>query len=182
MKVCLIYSGWLRSYDRCKTNHLDAMGDHEIVEVHINESHVDPEYFKHDDWVYNANKAPETIVRTTLNQWFNMMLAFSSAPKDCDVYVRMRYDILIHGRLDFSDIEPNTVYIPSGNDYRDGINDQLAYGDYESIRKYYDVYNNYDTLYNNGCLFHTETMVKRNLDYSNVKVKRLPDTTTEIVR
>lgn len=181
MKVYLIYSGWLRSYNKCKNNHSDVFVADEVCSVHVNEGNTDLEHYNHDDWVYNSNKAPETIVRNTLNQWRNMMLAFNLAPKSFDVYVRMRYDILIEGNINFSSIKPNTVYIPYGNDYRGGINDQFAYGDYDSIKKYYDVYNNYNDLYYGGCLFHTETLVKANIERTNLAVERISNK-VEIVR
>jgi len=115
----LIYSGYTRTYDQCKSNHMENITGAELCETHRNETTNDLEHYKFDDYTYNSNKAPETIVRCTLNQWYNNFMSFVNVKKeDSDVFIRMRYDIKIHGLIDLAEYSynDNTIYIPKGHD------------------------------------------------------------------
>ena len=95
----------------------------------------------------------------------------------------VQYDMIIYMRADqqfISDliipepILPNTVYIPYGYDW-DGLNDQFAMGDINSIRIFTDLYNNVDRIYNKTRVnFHTETYVQLYLEDANINVIRFP--------
>lgn len=175
MKICLIYSGWLRTYEQCKPNHLQIIGVHD--EVHINETNTEIHYYKENIEEYNTNKAPETQTMHTLNQWRNNWLAFNKVPiMTYDVLVRMRYDIELTNKIDFStyNCENNVIYIPEGSDYRNGCNDQLAFGNYMTMQKYYSVYQNYKSMFQRGFEFHTESYLKQNLIDEGVKIIRIP--------
>lgn len=70
-------------------------------------------------------------------------------------------------------IEPNTVYIPNGNDYYNGINDQFAFGDENSMEKYCSSFDNMVNIFNKykeG--YHTETYILFNIQYTGLNVKR----------
>jgi hypothetical protein len=58
------------------------------------------------------------------------------------------YDLIVSCRLDlyieqYSPEKPlvNTIYIPAGEDHM-GINDRLAYGDFQTMKKYMNLYDN----------------------------------------
>lgn len=176
MRVCLIYSGWLRTYDQCKPNHNEMIGVHD--EVHINETNTEIHYYKENLEEYNTNKAPETQTMHTLNQWRNNWLAFQLATP-ADIYVRMRYDIEITNKIDFStySIEDNVIYIPEGSDYRNGCNDQFAFGNHMTMEKYYSIYQNYKSMFERGFEFHTESYLKQNLIDQGVRIVRIPTMT-----
>ena len=159
MKVCLIYSGWLRTYEQCKANHKEMMIAEEFNSVHINEYNTQLHYHTEDIDEYNLNRIPETVVRHSLNQWRNSWLSFQLAPKGFNIYVRMRYDIELTNKIDFSTytIEDNVIFITEGNDYRDGCNDQFAFGNYMTMEKYYSVYQNHAEIFSTGHKLHTES-------------------------
>jgi len=183
MRVCLLYSGWVRTYNQCMQNHIENLKSDSIICVHVNESNTNIDYHKTDIEQYNTNKAGETVVRHTLNQWRNNFLVFDKAPKDCDVYVRMRYDIKLSGLIDFRQytFSDGLIYIPQGHDYREGINDQFAFGNLNTMTEYYTLYLRHETIFNRGVLFHTETFVKQNLINSGTEIVRIP-IQTEIIR
>jgi hypothetical protein len=95
----------------------------------------------------------------------------------------VRYDIIIYIRADqqfTSDliipepIQPNTVYIPNGYDW-EGLNDQFAMGDINSMKIFTDLYNNVDRIYTKTRVnFHTETYVQLYLEDVNINVIRFP--------
>ena len=178
MRVCLIYSGWLRTYQYCKPNHIEMLGVHD--EFHINENNTDIDYHKEDIEEYNLHRIPETVVRHTMNQWRNNWLSFNKVPMmSYDILVRMRYDVELTNKIDFStyNIEDNVVYIPEGNDYRDGCNDQLAFGNFITMQKYFSVYQHHKEIFSKGYKFHTESYLKRNLEMQGVKIIRIPTQT-----
>lgn len=176
MRACLIYSGWKRTYDQCKANQTAMLVADEFTEYHRDESTANIDFFKFDIEQYNENRIPETKVRHTLNQWHNSFFSFGQAsPQDGDVFVRIRYDIELTGQIRFADypLKDNLVYIPFGQDYRAGVNDQFAFGNYQSMKKYFSVYLNHERIFNQGVPFHTESYLRKHLENEGVEIKRL---------
>lgn len=180
MNVCFIYSGHRRTWDQCQHNHIEMLG--EGTSVHY-EDHNGIDFYIGDEFGYESNKVPETVVASTTNQWHNMFQAFVKAPKGYDVYVRMRYDTWFSEKVDFTqyDLSDNKIYIPSGNDYRDGVNDQMAFGNYNAIKRYYEVYLTHKMLFSHGKTFHTESYVKWNLEHFGIEIHRI-NCTNSIIR
>lgn len=172
---CFIYSGWLRTWEHCKINHAEMLPAADHV-VHYNETTHDILPYKSDVWGYSKNKVPENIPVNTMCMWRNMYEAFQLAPKDCEVYVRNRYDICFDTKIESFNVQPNTVYIPQGNDYRGGINDQFAYGNRDVMEKYFSVFMNAAMFFNEKHAFHSEFYMKKNLDYYGLKIVRIPQT------
>lgn len=102
-----------------------------------------------------------------------------------DIIVKYRADIVPHQDLVFPDsIEPNTVYIPNGEDHTyhsddpyyhfEGINDWLAYGDFESMKIYSNVYDKVDEYCSNGRPYHPESLRLYHLEMNHLKIERFP--------
>jgi hypothetical protein len=177
MRVALIYSGQERTWERCKQSHEDAIytGDTVVFWHTVEALKVYPHFYQLDGHPYDQNRRPETVVASSLNQWHNNFIAFSLVPRDFDVYVRIRPDITFSGRIDFSqDYSGLKVYIPHGHNYWDGVNDQIAFGNWESMRRYYSVYLNHGDIFREGVEFHTERYVTQNLIRQGVEIIRIP--------
>lgn len=183
MKVCLIYSGWLRTREQCRMNQAANLIAPEFMETHINEYNTQLHFHTEDIERYNERKAPETVVRHTMNQWRNQWLSFQLAPKDCDIYVRIRYDIIFFNKIFFENyaIHDDIIYIPYGHEYRGGCCDMFAFGNYKTMEKYFNVYLNHEAIYNGGTEFHTEQFVKQNMLMQGVKIEHM-GSTVDIVR
>jgi hypothetical protein len=74
--------------------------------------------------------------------------------------------------------EENTIYIPEGKDYY-GLNDQIAYGNYESMKKYCDGVNSLKTICETiGLLEHpysiNENILKRHVENTKCRIERFP--------
>ena len=87
--------------------------------------------------------------------------------------VSYRLDLLSYNKLDYK-IEPNILYIPEGSDHCGGINDQVAYGAYEPMKKYMNTFNNIYNILNSGCPFHPELINKENLLLYTINIQRVP--------
>lgn len=198
MRVCIIYTGHLRTWEKCKANHYANLGinDHDLwwhtyenpgpmlrarVDCMSWWTPIPCEYHYIIDHPYNAHRRPEISIGNTLNQWHNNFIGFCIVPADYDVYVRCRPDILLSGPVSLSIGDGNTVFIPSGNDYYNGINDQFAYGSYKAMKAYYSVYLNHAALFASGLIFHTEEYVTENIKRQGVRIERIP-VTNEILR
>lgn len=191
MTNTIIYSGLLRSWEQVKENHeknLWEEGDEVIF--HTNES---PNWDKKHKFIklYEqikefppavlTNHAPETqggYILNALNQWRNRQIAFSQVLHNTPIYVMSRTDIKLSEKLHF-EIGKGKIYIPVGNDYREGINDQFAYGGYLEMRQYCGLYDNWMKFFNEGLQFHPETYLKRQLE--GLEIVRIPQT-NQIVR
>ncbi len=187
MRIALIYTGHIRTWDKCRGNqYLNIITDECDLYWHTYERPpaddtdeyfpIPGEFHQYDGHPYDNNRRPETSVANTLNQWHNNFIGFCMVPKIYDVYVRLRPDITFSDKIDFSqyDCSGNTIYIPHGHNYWDGVNDQVAFGNYEVMKKYYSVYLNHSDIYKHGKIFHTEGYVTENLQRYGVDIVRIP--------
>jgi hypothetical protein len=181
MRTLKIYSGHIRTFEQNKVNHRECLGHGD--EVHYNDIGRDLDFYNGIEWEqYRANKVGETTPNSSINQWHNMWNAFCLAPKGYHVYIRMRYDIRLTGVVDLNvDLSDNKIYIPTGHDYHEGYNDQMAFGSYTAIRKYYSVYLYHTALFSEGKRFHTEGYLKFTLEKQGVEIIRIPQE-TQIIR
>lgn len=92
---------------------------------------------------------------------------------------RVRYDCIIRLRFDnsftgFPIIEPKykTIYIPEGGDYENGINDQLAIADSQTMDLYCDMYNEIYRYSYAGIGIHPESMLRKHLEINRIKIER----------
>jgi hypothetical protein len=202
LKIALIYTGQLRTWELCRHNHAEniytkdcSMYWHTYEEPdvktvmssdNLEKYSIDgfrwhfvkvPEPFYPDPFKehkYAARKRPETSVYQTLGQWHTNFIGFCLVPRGYDVYVRIRPDIKFNGRLDFTqyDYTGNNIYIPEGNDYG-GVNDQFAFGNYDVMKAYYSVYLNCHQLWEDGVEFHSEGMQQSNLNRQQINIVRM---------
>lgn len=185
MKIALIYSGHLRTWEKCRGNQKDFIITPECdLYWHTYEKpfeedikfflQIPGEFHKYEigSHPYDQNRRPETSVANTLNQWHNNFVGFSMVPKIYDVYVRIRPDITFEKKIEFSeyDYNQNNIYIPHGHKYWGGVNDQIAFGNYEVMKKYYSVYLNHGEIFKHGKRFHTEEYVRENLERQGVNI------------
>jgi len=184
-KIAVINTGFLRTWDKCRENH----------ERNLYTPDTDLFWFTFEDpcyrgqflrvpyiWYpapdahpYDVNKEPETGVYQALNMWHNIFVSFCLAPKGYDVYVRCRPDILFSDRLELQ-VQANTVYIPEGNDFRGGVNDQFAYGDYETMKIYFSLYLSYKEYFNAGVKFHPEAYLRHHMEVNGIRIERIKTT------
>lgn len=88
-----------------------------------------------------------------------------------------RVDVFYYNGLDFESfikIDNNNIYIPDGNLFGQpcppGVNDHMAVGNYNSIKKYTDLYLYLKEYLDNGCIIRPETILLNHLIKMDLKV------------
>jgi hypothetical protein len=90
-----------------------------------------------------------------------------------DVVISLRIDCIYNTKFDFTNLEENTIYIPSGNDFRENaINDQIAYGKVD-VMKIYNSINAKYLLDKELAIPHPETLNLANITLNNLIIKRV---------
>lgn len=92
-----------------------------------------------------------------------------------DCIMKYRADILTDDAIEFQfPLCENTIYIPKNYDFY-GINDQIAYGSYNTMKIYSSIVNNI-LLYCEeiGKHYHPETLTLYNLQHHNINIIRFP--------
>jgi hypothetical protein len=127
-------------------------------------------------------KSDETRERNSLSMFYHNYKATDmilSYIKDTDII----YDAIVKFRIEVDSNDPfvinhniqhNTVYIPYGYCYR-GINDQIAYGNIQTMTKYASVYHyiqNY--VYIRKVIFNPELLLMYHLNDNNMNIIRFP--------
>ena len=103
------------------------------------------------------NKRDETNLDTMTRHFINKQRVFhllekhvKTTGKQYDVVVSIRTDLKINSKFNFK-INPNTIYIPRGNDFiSHAINDQIAYGTYDVMKKYMNIIDNCKKILKRG--------------------------------
>ena len=88
-----------------------------------------------------------------------------------DIYLKWRTEIRCNIDIEIvNELDNNTIYVPIGRDYG-GLNDQIAYGNIDSMKKYSDVYNRLEYLtkvYHVN--IHPETLLMNHIKYQQDKL------------
>jgi hypothetical protein len=109
-------------------------------------------------------------------QAFNLIVTYQKSHSvEFDVVLKFRADIKYSQPLHLYIPLKDRLYIPEGNDYEEGINAFIAYGDLESMRKYSHMVDNIESIINTNYMFHSEQMLKIYLDTAcKVTIIRFP--------
>lgn len=117
---------------------------------------------------------------TTMKAFYQLKWFSKNNNIKYDLIIKYRSDIIENNKLpDLSNIEDNILYMPLCQRYvevnfLEPVNDQVAIGTYDIMKKYCMVYPNIDIyLKNNDMLYHPETILSYHLKYNNIIIKPL---------
>jgi len=92
-----------------------------------------------------------------------------------NVVVFLRFDLFYKEPFVFQEVKENTVYIPEGHNYALlAVNDQLAYGSFEAMKKYMTLYDNVVSFLDQDAFLHPESLHYWNLRHHGIQVVRYP--------
>jgi len=95
-----------------------------------------------------------------------------------DLVVRIRLDVILHEKLDWSSFCKNTLHVSHsdwlgvGDQGSHVINDTFGFGTPHVMNVYASTYDNVEVLCLAGYSYHPETILKANMDYHNIPVKK----------
>ena len=90
-----------------------------------------------------------------------------------DVVVSLRVDCVFQNRFDFNNLKDNTIYIPHGFDWViNGINDQVAYGKMDVMKKYNSI-NPVYLLEEKLSIPHPESLTFANIHVNKLNIERV---------
>lgn len=195
LKVALFFVGRIKGFEHTKQNLLNIKNSfNPVTFISLNESSMTSEIdnFCNLFDIKNINEQvslqkvsipttkrykyimadhPQNIYSMFYNQKIAMKMIenYQNIHKikfDCVIYYRA--DIISNTNLKINNIKPNTIYIPDGNDFG-GYNDRVAYGNFESMKKYSTTI---DLIEKTSTINHPETTLKMNLNELKLNIVR----------
>lgn len=205
MKVALLLSGQMRNADevfpKFKTNLLDrydidvfistwdSPNVYDSVKL-FNPTAVDIENYeaefadrfkyivKDDEWKLETN----ANLVSACSMWYKTMRVESLLDYRkrwfgdvYDVVIKTRPDILIEEPIELIMPSANTIYIPKGWDWSEGIGDLMAYGDDKVMKDYCTLFYDFKAVIGNMDKINPERILKSYLDYyvvDDLKIER----------
>lgn len=90
-----------------------------------------------------------------------------------DCVISLRIDCVFQNMFNFDNLKNNTIYIPHNYDYVDnGINDQIAYGKFDVMKKYNSI-NPVYLLEKKLTIPHPESLTYKNIIFNKIKIERV---------
>ena len=180
-KRCMIFSGTFRCFNPELFNKLVIQDKNIELICSLNTPPCDGTipppltyynpYQLPESWTF-VNKTEKWNNYNTCSMFYHNMMAFERASAlQPDIIIKFRSDIRPASEFPYFECAPNTIYHPNCNIWS-GINDQVAVGDYESMRKYCDLYNHLEDYVKELKIpFHPETLLLFHLQKSGLTIK-----------
>ena len=160
----------------------DNKGDLELFKEMYNPVAIcnDPIPDKEPEFDFEEYPIPEnflTIKRNVVSMFYNRKRVFElikTSGKQYDCIVSYRLDLFSSSKIDYTNLDRESIYIPEGQDNNGGINDQIAYGTYKPMSIYMNLFDSMKIHLDNKCNFHPENINKFHLLRHDVSVVRVP--------
>ena len=194
MRIALYIGGRSKLYDKWLINQIKESNDEIDVFASLNEeynekfinvikplrvnweNYILPEKYLSVSFTHESTK-PKNMCSMFYNnkRAFEMIETYSKENSvNYDIVVKFRPDIAVNTFPSFINPENNTVYTPDHGIFGwPGLNDQIAYGDFNSMKIYSAAYDYIDEYISKGVMFHPETMLRYHLDFNNIKIKEI---------
>jgi FkbM family methyltransferase len=92
-----------------------------------------------------------------------------------DIVISSRSDLFFSSLIPFTQFTQPGIHIPSGFDYT-GLNDQCAFGPFDDMKTYLNLYDEIIPLLESGVKFHPETLLKVYLERKQKVIRRFNTT------
>jgi hypothetical protein len=90
-----------------------------------------------------------------------------------DIVIKTRPDIQIEQPIEFIKPSNNTIYIPKGWDWSEGIGDLMAYGDFKTMNNYCTLFYDFKTIIKEMDRINPERILKTYLEkFDEIKIER----------
>lgn len=151
-----------------------------VNDLNITNDQINIEQTQEPQELYNYPKQKETIYHNAYSMFYHNKRSFQLM-EQYQIKHNIKFDVIIKFRGDLKSTQQFpietplnnlTVYIPKNFDWS-GINDQIAYGDFESMKIYSNCVDHILDYCKNNIIFHPETILKHHLNTNNLNIKRV---------
>jgi len=205
--IAIFYSGRIKGFQHKKNSHIKqnklykpiiflSLNQKEEDDIskefrntfNIPDDRVNYEETKTPKEIFNFTKRNETSYENCYSQFYHnkkCLELIEKYQKDnnmiFDVIIKQRCDIDTNDIIPIGIPEDNTIYIPEGEDHL-GINDRVAYGNYNSMKKYCDTVNNIiDMCKNQDIIYNPEIILKKQLENNKLNLIRFKYETNKFI-
>ena len=131
-------------------------------------------------------KREETNILNVISMWYKINKSIELVDESYDSIVRCRSDILFLDKINLNDLENKKINIPyfenrcydfsyeMNNRNFQTILDLFAVGEYNLMKKYSSLFDNFEFLYQKGIVFHPETLLHYHLIEQDILINRFP--------
>jgi hypothetical protein len=140
----------------------------------------DPIPDKGTEFEFEEYPIPENVItvkRNVVSMFYNRKRVFElmkASGNEYDCIVSYRLDLFSQSKIDYTNLG-KSIHIPEGQDYNGGINDQIAYGTYEPMSIYMNLFDSMKQyLDKKKSIFFPELLNKCHLFENNISVIRVP--------
>ena len=148
-------------------------------DFNITDEQINIEDTQEPSELYKYPKAPASNYHRAYSMFYHNKRAFELLEKyetkyniKFRVIIKFRGDLISNSVISLNNIlDKSSVYIPNGFDYG-GINDQIAFGNFEAMKIYCNCVDEIINYCKNRIKFHPETLLKHHLDKNNIKINR----------
>lgn len=193
--IALFFAGRVKGYEDSCSQFLDFIHKNSIdVFCSIN-ALLDPyhqeflrvfDVKRHNFEIFEIPQSLEIKNKAAVTNLYNACSMFYNQKKSIELIADFQnetgvnYDLVIYARADmvpssafnFKLKVDSFVHIPAGQDH-EGINDQMAWGKFSTMKDYCSLFDNIDTYCNRlQCRFHPETLLNFHIQQKNLAVKR----------
>jgi hypothetical protein len=115
-------------------------------------------------------------IQNNLLQFYTNKRAFDLIPDDYDYVIRCRFDVLIQGKFDLSEIisdlenDKYDIFCPDEVFNFGGFQDRIYIGKYKSMKNAINILENVNFIVEKVNKWHPETFLKAQIDSHNIKV------------
>ena len=200
MRVAILIYGRLNKCVEHYNNILESIGKDNIIDFFLSsdnscESQLNnfirlytPVFYNNNpiEYNYDLGKYPgrksETNIHNMICHFINKYRVFKLLEEytnreniKYDAVISLRIDIVLNNMFDFNNLIDNTIYIPLGYDsWYHSVNDHIAYGKLEVMRKYnYIILNIINLLDQQLTIPHPECLTTANIYYYKLQIKRV---------
>ena len=168
----------LKSFEKNKGTNVNNMIKHfinkkrvfKLLEKEIDKSkiHYDVIISLRLDLVFNSRTTQRNNRLINVN---NRLMNINNSRNN--IVIKKNIRIIERNTNIFENTTPNILYIPKGSDWH-GINDQVAMGDFATMKKYNNIIDNILLLLsNNMSIVHPERLTIANIIYNKLVVERI---------
>ena len=198
MRIAVLIYGRLNKCVEHYNNIMDTIGREHTIDVFLSSDNsldtqlqefielYKPISYNNDKIIYDSNLTKyesheATNIDNMTRHFINKQRVFAlvelhvkNASITYDIVISLRVDSVFHNNFNLTPVQKDTIYIPNNYDYLEGINNQMAYGSMDVMKKYMNIYKYIiDLLERKTTIAHPESLTLANIQFHKINIIRV---------